>query len=254
MRVAVGLVVLAALQAAACTEGTVQALAHEIEQGRVLYAANGCGTCHGLTGRGDGPIGKTLSPPPRDFRDAAAFKNGSDPSSVANTIATGLTRDGGQMQSYFHLSDRERHLLARFVISLRESPASPEAAVSGPVRVSNAWVREPVAGRSMTAAYAEVDNAGKADTQIVSVTADVAGTVELHEMTRTGDIMKMSPVNSVALPAGRRVRLAPGSLHLMLFDLTKPLRAGDTVTLTFTTSSGQTVPVDATVKGPEVQP
>lgn len=32
--------------------------------------------------------------------------------------------DGGQMQSYFHLSDRERYLLARFVISLRESPVS----------------------------------------------------------------------------------------------------------------------------------
>ena len=77
--------------------------------------------CHGATGRGDGPVARTLSPPPRDFRDASALKNGPDPTSVANTIATGLSRDGGQMQSYFHLSDRERFLLARFVISLRES-------------------------------------------------------------------------------------------------------------------------------------
>jgi mono/diheme cytochrome c family protein len=118
-----GVVLLASLSLFACSDGSVDDLARDIDRGKALYAANGCGTCHGLSGRGDGPIAKTLTPPPRDFRDAAAFKNGTDPASVAATIATGLTRDGGQMQSYFHLSDRERHLLARFVISLRESPS-----------------------------------------------------------------------------------------------------------------------------------
>lgn len=113
---------LAALWLTGCAGSSAESLAQDIDKGKALYAANGCGTCHGLTGRGDGPLAMTLTPPPRDFRDAAAFKNGVDPSSVAATIATGLTRDGGQMQSYFHLSDRERHLLARFVISLRESP------------------------------------------------------------------------------------------------------------------------------------
>jgi copper(I)-binding protein len=244
---------LAALLACGCSGGA-QASAEEIEQGRKLYAANGCGTCHGQTGRGDGPVGKTLTPPPRDFRDAAAFKNGSDPSSVANTIATGLTRDGGQMQSYNHLSDRERHLLARFVISLRESTAPADVAGAGTLRVSDAWVREPVPGRLTTAAYAELENAGRSDVEIVTVAPDVAVTVELHEMTRTGDIMRMSPVKRMAISAGRHVSLAPGGLHLMLFDLTKPLKAGDAVTLTFTTSAGDAVPVAATVKGPEARP
>jgi high-affinity iron transporter len=127
MRPRVGIVVLASLLAGACDGRQDETLAQEIERGKALYGANGCGTCHGQTGRGDGPVARTLHPPPRDFRDAAAFKNGTDPSSVANTIATGLTRDGGQMQSYFHLSDRERHLLARFVISLRESPSTGAA-------------------------------------------------------------------------------------------------------------------------------
>lgn len=116
-----GAVVLACLASGGCADDQARTVTAEIEQGKVLYGANGCGTCHGLAGHGDGPIAKTLNPPPRDFRDAAAFKNGTDPASVANTIATGLSRDGGQMQSYFHLSDRERHLLARYVISLRES-------------------------------------------------------------------------------------------------------------------------------------
>ena len=120
MRIGVGAILLASLFGASCGPDQTRVRALEIGQGKALYAANGCGTCHGVAGRGDGPVAKTLSPPPRDFRDAAAFKNGTDPTSVANTIATGLTRDGGQMQSYFHLSDRERFLLARFVISLRE--------------------------------------------------------------------------------------------------------------------------------------
>ncbi len=111
------------LAASACLpDRQAMSAGDEIAAGQRLYAANGCGTCHGMSGRGDGPVAKTLNPPPRDFRDEGAFKNGVDPGSIANTLATGLTRDGGQMQSYFHLSDRERYLLARFVISLRESP------------------------------------------------------------------------------------------------------------------------------------
>ncbi len=123
MRAGAALVLLTGLLSAACQDNKSPQLAQEVERGRQIYAANGCGTCHGLQGKGDGPIAVTLEPPPRDFRDPDAFKNGADPSSIANTLATGLTRDGGQMQSYFHLSDRERYLLARYVISLRDSSA-----------------------------------------------------------------------------------------------------------------------------------
>ncbi len=91
--------------------------------GRLLYATNGCGACHGQDGQGDGPIARTLTPPPRDFRDGAAFKNGVEPAAIARTIAEGLTRDGGQMQSYGHLTESERLRLADYVISLRAQPA-----------------------------------------------------------------------------------------------------------------------------------
>ena len=117
---------------AACAPSGSPDSAAELHQGSVLYATNGCAACHGQEGRGDGPIAKTLKPPPRNFRDRAAFKNGTDPDSVAKTIATGLTRDGGQMQSYMHLSERERSLLARFVISLREVPSRGERNDSKP--------------------------------------------------------------------------------------------------------------------------
>lgn len=86
--------------------------------GRALYRANGCASCHGPSGWGDGTVGRTLTPPPRDFRDAQAFRNGTDVASIAQTIATGLMA-GGAMPRYPHLTNAERESLALYVISLR---------------------------------------------------------------------------------------------------------------------------------------
>jgi high-affinity iron transporter len=87
-------------------------------EGRALYRANGCASCHGPNGWGDGTVGRTLTPPPRDFRDAQAFRNGTDVASIAQTIATGLMT-GGAMPRYPHLTNAERESLALYVISLR---------------------------------------------------------------------------------------------------------------------------------------
>jgi high-affinity iron transporter len=90
-----------------------------MDDGRELYAANGCATCHGASGRGDGPVGKTLSPPPRDFRDESSYTNGRDQDSIAATLARGIDRNGAKMPAFAHLTGDERRSLALFVISLR---------------------------------------------------------------------------------------------------------------------------------------
>ncbi len=94
-----------------------------VAEGRDLYASDGCAACHGPLGVGDGPVGRTLHPPPRDFRDATAFKNGVDVAAIAQTLATGIP-GGGSMPLYAHLTERERRSLALYVISLR-SPSPP---------------------------------------------------------------------------------------------------------------------------------
>jgi high-affinity iron transporter len=88
-----------------------------VAEGRALYRANGCANCHGPSGHGDGPIGLTLRPPPRDFRDGAAFKQGHSESAIATTLAHGVR--GGAMPAFSHLSTHERRSLAAFVRSLR---------------------------------------------------------------------------------------------------------------------------------------
>ena len=102
------------------------------DAGRELYKQNGCASCHGADGHGDGPVGKTLEIRPRDFRDAAAFKQGADLESVTATIATGVIGGLGTPRSpnpahhhdqvmprFDHLSEGERRSLALYVISLR---------------------------------------------------------------------------------------------------------------------------------------
>jgi periplasmic copper chaperone A len=128
------------------------------------------------------------------------------------------------------------------------------AEAQAPVSASGAWVREPVPGRTVTAAFVVIENAGAVDLQIVGATCDVAGIVEMHEMVRSGDMMKMAPVKSIAVPAKGKVELRPGGLHLMLFELKRPLKEGDTVTLTMTTDTGASVQAAATVKKFQMKP
>lgn len=128
------------------------------------------------------------------------------------------------------------------------------AEAQAPLTASGAWVREPVPGRTVTAGFVVIENPGAADIQVVGASSDVAGTVELHEMVRSGDMMKMAPVKSIVVPAKGKVELRPGGLHLMLFELKKPLKEGDTVTLTLTTDSGATVQASAAVRKFRMQP
>ncbi len=53
-----------------------------------------CVTCHGVTGDGQGPVGKTLDPPPRDFTKGD-FKYGSSDKDVFEVISNGAASKGG---------------------------------------------------------------------------------------------------------------------------------------------------------------
>jgi mono/diheme cytochrome c family protein len=52
-----------AILAIACIPATALAGAAE---GKAVFEAN-CASCHGKSGKGDGPVGAALNPPPRDF-------------------------------------------------------------------------------------------------------------------------------------------------------------------------------------------
>ena len=111
-------------------------------------------------------------------------------------------------------------------------PAFAADAKSGvqAVRVANGWVRAPVAGQKVAAAYLDLTSTRNA--VLVGAGSAVAARVELHETTNEGGVMRMRPLPRLELPAGQTVKLAPSGAHIMLFELTQPIKLGDKVPLT----------------------
>ena len=100
------------------------------------------------------------------------------------------------------------------------------------VAVVDAWVRGVVPAQTTTGAFMQLRSAN--DTTLVAVSSPAAKVVEIHQMKMEGDIMRMSAVGKLALPAGATVKLEPGGYHVMLIGLVAPLKEGDAVPITLT--------------------
>ncbi|MFW5431975.1 MAG: copper chaperone PCu(A)C [Methylophilaceae bacterium] len=96
------------------------------------------------------------------------------------------------------------------------------------VSISNAWVREPAPGQKIGAAYMTL-NSAQTSKLVYAEAADTAGSVEIHSMSMNNGVMKMRMLDELTLEANTPKELAPGGFHLMMFDLKKPLKAGEEV-------------------------
>ena len=123
-------------------------------------------------------------------------------------------------------------------------------ATSAQIKVENAWVRATVTGQQSTGGFMKITSAQPV--KLLTVTTPVALTNEIHEMKLEGDVMKMrAHLNGLDIPANKTVELKSGGYHLMMMELEKPIKAGDTVPLhlQFIDAKGskQTVTVNAKV-------
>jgi copper(I)-binding protein len=119
-----------------------------------------------------------------------------------------------------------------YFIVLMTCMAMSWGAHAAEVSVSAAWVRPTVPGQNIAGGYLKITSAATA--YLVGGSSPLAKTVELHQMSLENNVMKMRPLARLELPAGRPVELKPGSYHLMLIDVTRPLVAGDRVPLKLT--------------------
>jgi copper(I)-binding protein len=109
------------------------------------------------------------------------------------------------------------------------------------IQVVDAWARQaPMVSHTghmhggTGAVYITLRNTGSVPDALVGTSSAAAEVVELHETIRDGDVMRMRPVAKLDLRPGAAFEMKPGGLHLMLINLKRALRPGQTVPLTLT--------------------
>ncbi|MDE5445460.1 copper chaperone PCu(A)C [Bradyrhizobium sp. CSA207] len=141
-------------------------------------------------------------------------------------------------------------LLAAFALALCVVPVRASDVKAGDLVISQAWSRATPSGAKVAGGYLTIENKGAAPDKLLSVSAEIAGKADLHEMTTENGVMKMRPLDKgLAIEPGKTVKFAPGGYHLMLQELKAPLKQGDKVPVTLEFEKAGKVAVTLDVQG-----
>jgi copper(I)-binding protein len=127
----------------------------------------------------------------------------------------------------------------------RVAPA-PERSV---LVVKDAWARAADSGAT-AAVYFTITNTARIADTLAAVVSTAAEETGLHMSMLQGRTMHMAALRSLPVPADDSVVFAPLGAHVMLTRMTRSLVAGDTVALTLSFVSGQSIEVRAGVRQP----
>ena len=141
-----------------------------------------------------------------------------------------------------------RHVVLAAAALLALAAAPPHAHAQSPtVEVSEAWARATTSSARVGGVFLTMKATGGAD-RVVSASSPVSEKVELHETIRDGNVMRMREVPALMVPAGEAVVLKPGSYHIMLIGLKRPLNRGETFPVTITFEKAPAVTATVTVQ------
>lgn len=125
---------------------------------------------------------------------------------------------------------------------------SPFAQAATDVSVQHAYARATPPNAPTSAVFVEFENKSDTERVIVGASTSAAGKVELHDVIKEGDVMKMRQIEKITLPAQSTTVLKPGSLHIMLFQLTEPLVEGNEIDVEVAFANGDTQSFKAPIK------
>ncbi len=110
--------------------------------------------------------------------------------------------------------------------ALLATPAFAHSYQLGAITIEHPHAGATVPGQPTGGGYMTLVNAGP-DDRLLSASADISKSTQIHEMKMQGDVMKMRELDALDLPAGKTVALQPGAFHLMFVGLKAPLKAGE---------------------------
>ena len=139
---------------------------------------------------------------------------------------------------------------AALAATLFAAPAHTEDVKAGDLVITQAWSRATPGGAKIAGGYLTIANKGAAADRLIGGSADVAGKLEIHEMTMNNGVMTMRPLaKGLVIEPGNTAKLAPGGYHLMLMDLKGPLKQGDKLPVTLEFEKAGKVKVAFDVQG-----
>jgi copper(I)-binding protein len=141
-------------------------------------------------------------------------------------------------------------LAAALLLTFADLVAISEMARAGSLRIEGAYARATIGMAKTGAVYLTVVNDGSSPEKLRGATTAVAEHAQLHLHAMKGDVMTMVPVECLVIPAGGRIAMAPGGLHIMLTGLASPLKEGQQFPLRLSFDGAGESVVEVAVKGP----
>lgn len=100
--------------------------------------------------------------------------------------------------------------------------------------IENAWIREAPPISRVQAGYVTINNTQNHTVTIVAANSPSFRKIEFHKTVLENGLSKMLQQSSITISSKSQISLKPESMHMMLFNPIKPLRAGEKINITFT--------------------
>ena len=116
------------------------------------------------------------------------------------------------------------------------------------ITINDPWIR-PAAAEANTAFFFEAVNGSDKTDSLIAAEFKFAEVAEVHETyKKSEDVMGMRAVKAVAIPANSKVKFKPRDLHIMLINLSRDIKKGQTYNVTLVFKRAGKIKVDAVVR------
>lgn len=139
-------------------------------------------------------------------------------------------------------------VFAAFTVAATQ--ASAEDVKVGALQISAPWARATPKGAAVGGGYLKITNTGDAPDRLTGGATSIAGRLEVHEMSMSGNTMKMRQLtNGLEIKPGQTVELKPGGVHIMFVGLKQQLQQGQHFKATLQFEKAGKVDVDFSIAG-----
>ena len=126
---------------------------------------------------------------------------------------------------------------------------TPAALIAGDkLEIEDAWIAEAPPVSKVMAAYMTIENETSQARKAVSMQCKAFDRAEFHRTVDKDGIARMEHQETLTIGAKAELKLVPGGYHIMLFNPSRPLKAGDETDCSMQFDDGTVIDFDLDIK------